>query len=131
MILKPGTSQAETYDSIGGLTMAWDVVNPLLLLGSNSGDDTSISSRSLSKEDGLSVGEMELQNHVIMSMGVSNSGKTHTIFGDNPDEPNACDPLYDKKSEGIIPRIIDDLFFTEKDYSMQRMLQLSTKKKSK
>ncbi len=51
----------------------------------------------------------EVKQHVIVSMGVSNSGKTYTIFGDQ-----------EHHDDGIVPRLIDDMFSTEKDLNMER-----------
>jgi len=97
-IVGSDSTQEEMYDQIGGLEMASDAIGPMLV---GSGDETRVSS------------ELEAKNHVVISMGVSNSGKTFTLFGDEQRR---------EENEGILPRLIDDVFKVENDKGMHRLL---------
>jgi len=108
--------------------MAWDAMNPLLLR-SNDGDN---------QQRGIDI---ERKNHVIISLGVSNSGKTYTIFGENASAPEVLEDSIKTSSskfnnervesnEGIVPRIINDLFFAEEDKNIRRMLMQKSPKRT-
>lgn len=149
-ILASDASQKDTYERVGGLAMAWDAMNPLLLR---------------SDDDGCADGETALniqkKNHVIISIGVSNSGKTYSTFGQNANcnsnsnsngteycnrtslsskntlQRTACTsntntpPLLKNAGDGIVPRIIDDLFFAQEDKNMRRMLMQTPPRKQR
>lgn len=52
--------------------------------------------------------ESNVKNRVVFSLGVSNSGKMFTLLGGD-------DGI--RENEGMIPRLIDDLFLPEKNAS--------------
>ncbi len=121
-ILGADCGQEETYETIGGQTMALDALNPILLGGGGVIGGNAM---------GLNVNSMgiEARHHVIISMGVSNSGKTFTIFGPGCDDEHSSDigsvtTVLNKEDEGIVPRLIDDLFICgqDSDPSLRGML---------
>jgi hypothetical protein len=91
-------SQERMYDEIGGADMAWEAVEPIISQASHQSIDT-------------------VNNHVVMSLGVSNSGKTYSTFG--RDDQNEQD-------EGMVPRIIDDIFASRQDPAMKTALHKIT-----
>lgn len=93
-IIDSKCSQSRMYDEIGGADMAWDVIDTIISHGS--------------KDDKRSD-----KNHVIISLGVSNSGKTYSTFGLNESS---------KEKEGIVPRLVDDIFATHHDPAMLKFL---------
>ncbi len=95
-IIASDNSQRDTYTHIAGSNIAKDAVAPILLHPEYS--DSNI---------GKTV-DIEAKNHVIISMGVSNSGKTYTLLGDEQDSV---------ENEGILPRLINDLFQVEDNCS--------------
>ena len=94
-VLNEEQNQIQTYGQVAGMAMAQDAVRPLF----------NICFENLNRQN------IEARQHVIISMGVSNSGKTYTIFGDNSQ----------RDQEGVVPRLIDDMFTIEKELDMKRM----------
>ena len=90
-VLTDKNDQIDTYEAVGGEDMAWDAVMPLFK---------------------YVQGENEAKQHVIVSMGVSNSGKTFTVFGDSTHHKSKSSQQDDK---GIVPRLIDDLFLVQEE----------------
>lgn len=90
-VIGPKTSQEEMYHEIGGQSIAQESFHPILhgICNQRHGQMPS---------EGRNL---EAKNHVIISMGVSNSGKTFTLIGDESGS---------NEDEGVIPRLIDDLF---------------------
>jgi len=95
-IIDSKCSQDDMYNEMGGLSMAQDALGPLLFG---------------SKKD--SHDESNVKNHVVFSLGVSNSGKTFTLLGSEDGN---------RENEGMIPRLIDDLFLPEKNATVHSML---------
>lgn len=93
-IIDSKCSQERMYDEIGGADMAWDVVEPIISQATHQNSTT-------------------LHNHVVISLGVSNSGKTYSTFGRDDQS---------KQDEGIVPRIIDDIFASREDPAMEEAL---------
>jgi hypothetical protein len=87
-IIESDNSQKEMYQDIDGPSMAKDAVKSILF-----------HSASVDR-NGKAIG-IEAKNHVVISMGVSNSGKTFTLLGDEHGSV---------ENDGILPRLIDDLF---------------------
>ena len=104
-VLNEGRTQEDVYQDVAGDVMAWDVVHPLFTDQGVGGDATTGATGATTTSD------MEAKQHVIVSMGVSNAGKTHTIFGDQKKH----------KDDGIVPRLIDDMFLAGKNLNMDRM----------
>jgi hypothetical protein len=90
-VMGPNTSQKEMYNEIGGRSMAQESFQPILHGLHNQ------TYRQRPRE----AYNFEAKNHVVISMGVSNSGKTFTLVGDESGS---------NENEGLIPRLIDDLF---------------------
>ncbi len=78
-ILDDSSTQEDAYNHVCGDGMALDVVAPLFNYYS----------------------DKEAKQHVIVSIGVSNSGKTYTMFGDRKHQ-----------EEGVVQRLFDDIFVT-------------------
>lgn len=93
-IIDSKCSQERMYDEIGGADMAWDAVEPII-------------SQASRQNSGI------LNNHVLISLGISNSGKTYSTFGRDDQS---------KQDEGIVPRIIDDIFSSREDPTMEDAL---------
>ena len=120
--------------------MAWDAINPLLL--QSDGHDSTDSEIPL---------DIPRKNHVIINIRVSDSGKTHLIFDQNGNnnvggkgninifsENTKKSPLRNGNSsnmgntgDGIVPRIINDLFLAEEDNNMKRMLMQTPPKRKR
>jgi Kinesin-like protein len=90
-VIGPKTSQEEMYHEIGGQSIAQESFHQILH-GIHNQTHRQMPSEGLN---------LEAKNHVIISMGVSNSGKTFTLIGDGSES---------NENEGVIPRLIDDLF---------------------
>ena len=95
-IIDSKCSQDDMYNEMGGLSMAQDALGPLLFGSKTDSRD-----------------ESSVKNHVVFSLGVSNSGKTFTLLGGEDGN---------RENEGMIPRLIDDLFLPEKNASVHSML---------
>ena len=94
-ILNENSTQRDAYMGACGEDMAWDAVLPLF-----QHNDATHSSGSTAKQ------------HVIVSVGVSNSGKTYTVLGD-----------HDTNKEGIVPRLFDDIFAYGKELRRKKTRQ--------
>eukprot|EP00979_Chaetoceros_neogracilis_P015175 scaffold5451_cov245-Chaetoceros_neogracile.AAC.2 len=95
-IIDSENTQDDMYNEMGGLVMAQNALGPLLFATKANGNE-----------------ESEVKNHVLFSLGVTNSGKTFTLLG--------CEDGV-KENEGMIPRLIDDLFLPERNDSLHSML---------
>lgn len=78
-ILDDNSTQDDAYNHVCGDGMALDAVAPLFNYYS----------------------DKEAKQHVIVSIGVSNSGKTYTMFGDRKHQ-----------EEGVVQRLFDEIFVT-------------------
>jgi len=85
-ILNEKTTQAATYDSVG-VVAALDATEPLM----------KSSTRNRNNND------HQTKDHVIFTLGTSNSGKTHTAIGSGGEGSAGY-------GQGLAPRLIDDLF---------------------
>lgn len=111
-IIGSNSNQEETYQLVNGQTMAKDVLESMVMSATTSmavkskGDSNSNLEHGAESE-GVGMG-IEAKNHVVISMGVSNSGKTFTLVGGDDDDDDDDDQH--SGNEGILPRLIDDLF---------------------
>ena len=99
-ILEENASQEEVYDAIQASQMIESVMTCNTRTFRSSGESEA--------QERQVVPAGVTTNHVILSMGVSNSGKTYTMFGKNT-------ATQDQETHmGIVPRLLQDLFFVGK-----------------
>ncbi|GFH47367.1 hypothetical protein CTEN210_03842 [Chaetoceros tenuissimus] len=96
-IIASDQSQQEMYLAMQGKQLVYDTFEPMISVSSPN------------------VHSNVTNNHVIFSLGTSNSGKTYTLLGGEE---------YTKESEGLIPRLIDDVFYIGQQDSVKDALIL-------
>lgn len=100
-------NQEEVYDNIQGCEMIQSVMTL-----TSSMEESSVATNPATP-DHPTEPNVGVTNHVLLSLGVSNSGKTYTMFG-NDATRNDDDDDEDDTHMGIVPRLLQDLFFVGK-----------------
>lgn len=95
-IIASSQSQQEMYSAMQGKQLVYDTFEPMI----------SVSSPNVYSN---------VTNHVIFSLGTSNSGKTYTLLGGEG---------FSKDCAGLIPRLIDDVFHIGQQDSVKEALML-------
>ena len=135
VVLPETTTQSQVYDSFSGSSMAWNAVTSLLLKCKEGPYATQYRHLAISNQKGPTKSPEitpPKHSHLLISMGVCNSGKTYTMFGkpnssmDGSDYgPTRSKENFADKERGIVPRLLDDLFGAkENPYSKQMLLGL-------